>query len=144
MSICQRKCSRRGHFSDLKDFFQAKRPLQPSRSPDIGTVILDSRQAEHAGNERERYHRAFSLDDSEYEGATFSSTESDPAAIVEEKEFLKERESKLASLTPVQHRRFEQYKDGAKIADIARREGSAFNTVKESVEAAQKKLGKLL
>ena len=64
--------------------------------------------------------------------------------LSKEKEFLKERESKLASLTPVQRRRFEQYKDGAKIADIARREGSAFNTVKESVEAAQKKLGKLL
>ena len=69
---------------------------------------------------------------------------SDPAAIVEEKEFLKERESKLASLTPLQRRRFEQYESGAKIADIARLEGSAFNTIKESIEAAQKKLWKLL
>lgn len=113
-------------------------------SEEIGTVILDSKKAEHAGNERERYHRAFSLDDAEYEGAAFASGASDPAAIVEEKEFLKERESKLASLTPLQRRRFEQYESGAKIADIARLEGSAFNTVKESIEAAQKKLWKLL
>ena len=113
-------------------------------SKEIGTVILDSRRAEHAGNERERYHRAFSLDDAEYEGATFASTTSDPAVIAEQKDFLKRREAMLASLTPLQRRRFEQYESGAKIADIARREGSAFNTVKESIESAQKKLRKLL
>ena len=113
-------------------------------SEEIGTVILDSRRAEHAGNERERYHRAFSLDDAEYEGATFASNSSDPAVIAEQKDFLKRRKSALSSLTPLQRRRFEQYEDGAKIADIARREGTAFNTVKESIEAAQKKLEKLL
>ena len=113
-------------------------------SDEIGTVILDSRREEHAGNERERYHRAFSLDDAEYEGATFASNSSDPAVIAEQKDFLKRHKAALASLTPLQRRRFELYEDGVKIAEIARREGSAFNTVKESIEAAQKKLEKLL
>ena len=109
-------------------------------SEEIGTVILDSKRAEHAGNERKRYHRAFSLDDAEYVGATFASTASDPAVI----DFVKHRETMLRSLTSLQRKRFEQYEAGTKIADIARREGSAFNTVTESIEAAQKKLGKLL
>lgn len=113
-------------------------------SEEIGTVILDSKRAEHAGNERKRYHRAFSLDDAEYVGATFASTASDPAVIAGQKDFVKHRETMLRSLTSLQRKRFEQYEAGTKIADIARREGSAFNTVTESIEAAQKKLGKLL
>lgn len=50
----------------------------------------------------------------------------------------------LSQLTPVQRRRFEMFESGMKIADIARSERASFNSVKESIEAAQKKLKKFL
>lgn len=43
-------------------------------SGEIGTVILESRRAEHANNERHRYHAAFSVDDMEYDDAKFASS----------------------------------------------------------------------
>ena len=56
----------------------------------------------------------------------------------------KKREAMLSQLTPVQRRRFELFEDGMTVAEIARKEKAAFNSVKESIESAQKKLKKLL
>ena len=50
----------------------------------------------------------------------------------------------LSQLTPVQRRRFVLFENGMSIAEIARKEKAAFNSVKESIESAQKKLKKLL
>ena len=113
-------------------------------SEEIGTVILDSRRKEHAGNERHRYHTAFSLDDMEYEDKDYFATDDNPEKAFMQKEFDKKRKAMLSQLTPVQRRRFELYENGMSIAEIARKEKAAFNSVKESIESAQKKLKKLL
>lgn len=113
-------------------------------SDEIGTVILDSRRKEHAGNERHRYHTAFSLDDMEYEDKDYFSAADSPEKVFMQKAFDKKRKAMLSQLTPVQRRRFELYENGMSIAEIARSEKSAFNSIKESIESAQKKLKKLL
>lgn len=113
-------------------------------SDEIGTVILDSRREEHADNERHRYHTAFSLDDMDYEDKDYFSAADNPEKAFMEKEFAKKRKAMLSQLTPVQRRRFEMFESGMSIADIARAENAAFNSVKESVASAQKKLEKLL
>ena len=113
-------------------------------SEEIGTVILDSRRKEHADNERHRYHAEFSLDDAVYEGSVFSSPGTNPADVVSMKESDKECEDRLSRLTPVQRRRVEKLMDGMSITDIARAEGTSFNTVKESIESARKKLKKFM
>lgn len=113
-------------------------------SDEIGTVILDSRREEHADNERHRYHTAFSLDDMTYEDKDYFSAADNPEKAFMEKEFAKKRKAMLSQLTPVQRRRFEMFEGGMSIADIARAENAAFNSVKESVASAQKKLKKLL
>lgn len=113
-------------------------------SDEIGTVILDSRREEHAANERHRYHTAFSLDDMTYEDSEYFSAADNPEKAITEKEFTRNREAMLSQLTPVQRRRFEMFESGMSIADIARAENAAFNSVKESVASARRKLKKLL
>lgn len=111
---------------------------------EIGTVILESRRKEHADNERHRYHAEFSLDEAVYEGSVFSSAGSDPADVVIRKESDDECEDRLSKLTPVQRRRLEKLMDGMSIADIARSENAAFNSVRESIQSARAKLRKFM
>ena len=110
---------------------------------DIGIVIQDSRRAEHANNERHRYHTAFSLNNAKYEGNIFSSGGELIARLIKMEE-NRECEAKLSQLTPIQRRRIEMLMSGMSIADIARAEGTSFNTVKESIESARKKLKKFM
>lgn len=130
ISLC---CSTHAPFSTAGAFY-----------PHIRTVILDSRREEHANNERHRYHTAFSLDDMTYEDKDYFSVDDNPEEALMRKEAAKERKAMLSRLTPVQRRRFEKFEDGMSIAEIARSEKAAFNSVKESIESAQKKLKKLL
>lgn len=110
---------------------------------EIGTVVQVSRKAEHANNERHRYHAAFSLNDMVYEGMICSSPNSNPADTLIRKERVEECEEKLSQLTPTQRRRYEMLvADEMTVADIARAEHASFNSIKESLQSAQKKLGK--
>ena len=110
---------------------------------DIGIVVQDSRREEHANNEKQRYHSAFSLNNAGYEGCIFSSGGELIARLIKMEE-NRECEAKLSQLTPIQRRRIEMLMSGMSIADIARSEGAAFNTVKESIESARKKLKKFM
>lgn len=112
-------------------------------SEEIGAVIIDSRRKEHADNERHRYHTAFSIDAAEYEDKDYFPADDNPEEVFMRKEAAKQRKAMLSQLTPVQRRRFEKFEDGMSIAEIARSEKAAFNSVKESIESAQKKLKKL-
>lgn len=113
-------------------------------SEEIGAMVIDSRRKEHADNERHRYHTAFSIDAAEYKDKDYFSTDGDSETHLIAEELSKELEAALAQLTPAQRRRFKRYADGVTIAEIARSEGAAFNSVKESVESARKKLKKIL
>ena len=110
---------------------------------DIGIVIRDSRRTEHANNEKQRYHSAFSLNNAGYEGCIFSSGGELIAQLIKMEE-NRECEEMLQQLTPIQRRRIEMLMSGMSIADIARSEDASFNSVKESIEAARKKLKNLL
>ena len=136
------RLKRKGHNMKITYKFADGTVSEVEVSEEIGTLIMDSRRAEHAGNERHRYHTAFSLDDMDYEGKDYFSATDNPEKAFMEKEFAKNREAMLSQLTPVQRRRFELFEDGMTVAEIARKEKAAFNSVKESIESAQKKLKK--
>ena len=110
---------------------------------EFGNIILESRRKEHADNERHRYHAEISLNDLTYEGSICVSQNSDPVDIILKKERAEKCEAMLSQLTAVQRRRYEMLNgDGMTVADIARSEGASFNSVKESLQSAQKKLNK--
>ena len=111
-------------------------------SEEIGTVILESRKAEHACNERHRYHTAMSTDALMYEDAEYFGTVDSPESLYVQGEETNHREFLLSQLTAVQRRRFEMLMSGMTIADIARAENASFNSVKETIEGARKKLKK--
>lgn len=113
-------------------------------SEEIGNVILESRRREHADNERHRYHTGFSLNDMTYEGDVCGSIIGEPAKVLTERESVDKCKTMLSQLTSVQRRRFEELMDGNSVAEIARSENASFNSVKESIEAARRKLKKLL
>lgn len=112
---------------------------------EIGNVILESRRKEHASVEKNRYHAAFSLNDVTYEGEVCSSLGSNPVDTLIKKERNEECNARLSKLTAVQRNRYEMLVgDEMSIADIARSENASFNSVKESIESARRKLKKLL
>ena len=113
-------------------------------SEEIGNIILESRRREHADNERHRYHTGFSLNGMTYEGDICGSVTGEPVKVLAERESADKCEAMLSRLTSVQRRRFERLMDGNSVAEIARAENASFNSVKESIEAARKKLEKLL
>ena len=100
-------------------------------SNETGTVIVDSRRAEHANNERHRYHAAFSIDAAEYEDKNyFSSGRGNPEDMLLRAEESQQLRLGLRQLTPTQRRRLLKFAAGKKIAEIAREEGDSFNSVK--------------
>lgn len=110
---------------------------------EVGAIVQLSRKAEHANNERHRYHSAFSLNNMAYEGMICNSPNCNPADTLIRKERAEECEKKLLQLTPTQRRRYEmRYGDDMSVSDIARAEHAKFNSVKESLQSAQKKLDK--
>ena len=110
----------------------------------IGSFILESRRKEHADNERHRYHADFSLDNDDYEDHGEAAVDDDPCQRLTDAEESKRLYTALDKLTPAQRRRLLKLAAGLTIAEIARSEGAAFNSVKESIAAAQKKMKKLL
>lgn len=110
-------------------------------STEIGSVIIESRKAEHAGDERERYHREFSMDGAEYEGKDWAETIG-PEAIAIDQINKKELQQMMQMLTPAQRRRLLWYADGMTYREIARLEGVQLKAVQDSIVQARKKLQK--
>lgn len=110
-------------------------------SEEIGAVIIDSRKAEHAQDERQRYHCPYSYDAIDYEGEEYA-TDDTP----ETDHIRSERDARLytalASLTETQRRRLLMLADGLSMREIARREKADIKTVRESIEGARKKFQK--
>ncbi len=110
-------------------------------SEEIGTVIIDSRKAEHAQDERQRYHCPYSYDAIDYEGEEYATDETP-----ETEHIRSERDARLytalAALTETQRRRLLMLADGLSMREIARRENADIKTVRESIEGARKKFQK--
>ena len=90
--------------------------------------------------ERERYHRACSLDALDYESAAFACNETPESIMIREEERA-EHDRKLETLTETQRRRFRMVEDdGMSLWEIADIEGANLSSVAESIRAARKKL----
>lgn len=106
-------------------------------SDEIGAVITASRKAEHALEERNRYH-CYSLDAIDYEGLEYG--ECDEYPIEDDSAEQAERiKAAFGQLTETQQRRLRLYADGKTLREIAALENTKFQSVAESIEAAKKK-----
>lgn len=111
-------------------------------SAEIAEAVRESRRAEHALNERTRYHAAFSLDAEEYEGTHLISDKAPDDRMIE----LEDRQHLLdclAQLSNLQRQRLFLLAQGMSIAEIARFQRADYSSVKESIQAAQKKMKKI-
>lgn len=110
-------------------------------SEEIGAVIIDSRKAEHAQDERQRYHCPYSYDAIDYEGEKYATDETP-----ETEHIRSERDARLytalAALTETQRRRLLMLADGLSMREIARRENADIKTVRESITGAKRKFQK--
>lgn len=107
-------------------------------STEIGSVIIESRKAEHAGDERCRYHCPYSTDALTYEGIEYA----DPTDFVQLMEAAEDNQKLYAAfsrLSEVQRRRLMMLAQGLSLREIARQESVDYRTVWESVESARKK-----
>lgn len=111
-------------------------------SEEIGAVIIDSRKAEHAQDERQRYHCPYSYDAIGYEGEEYATYDTP-----ETEHIRSERDARLytalAALTETQRRRLLMLADGLSMREIARRENADIKTVRESITGAKKKFQKI-
>lgn len=110
-------------------------------SNEIGSVIIDSRRAEEAGDRRERYHREFSIDAADYENDDWAETTTPEDDLIDQYDRSVVAE-KIRCLTPVQCRRLLCYAEGMTYREIALQEGVQVKAVQDSIEQARKKLKK--
>lgn len=110
---------------------------------EIAEVLRESRMAEHACNERERYHSDFSLDSdigNSKEALLSSGSPEDALLASENRQHLL---NCLSRLTSVQQERLLLYAQGKSIAEIARIQHTNPSAVRESIDAAKKKFKKI-
>ena len=110
-------------------------------STEIGSVIIESRRAEHAADERFRYHCPYSTNALSYEGIEYT----EPTDFVQLMEIAEDNKKMYAAfnrLSDIQRRRLLMLAQGLSLREIARQEGVDYRTVWESVESARKKFFK--
>lgn len=110
-------------------------------SEEIGAVITASRKAEHALEERNRYH-CHSLDAVDFEGMEYADPDT-PELTYERSERDKRLYAALATLTETQRRRLLLLADGLSYREIARLEGvSDHKKIIKSIDGARTKIKK--
>ena len=121
----------------IKYKFATGEVMEVDVSDEIGAVITASRKAEHALEERNRYH-CYSLDAIDYEGLEYGKCDEYP--IEDDSAERAERiQAAFSQLTETQQRRLRLYADGKALREIAALENIKFQSVAESIEAAKKK-----
>ena len=116
--------------------------VQIEVAAEIAEFICESRRMEHANNERTRYHAAFSIDSDDYRCSQLISTKTPDDYIIELEE-QRRLFSSIESLSEVQRQRILLMAEGRSIAEIARLQHAAYNSVKDSIQAAQQKIRKI-
>lgn len=97
----------------------------------------DARLVQNA-ERRERYHAPYHLDALDYEGSSIA-YHATPEQIVIRKEDAEHIRETLSLLTETQRRRLLMLEEGMTLREIAKAEGAAVSSVKESLDAARKK-----
>ena len=106
-------------------------------SDEIGAVIIDSRKAEHAQDERHRYH-CYSYDAIDYEGEEYGACDEYAVEDDSAEQTARIREA-FSHLTATQQRRLRLYANGKTLREIAAIEEASFQSVSVSIEAGRKK-----
>ena len=109
---------------------------------ELAMYLKDADRLEHNLDVKENYHTEFSIDACVYKDDLELADECTPESLLELKEDNAQLYEALKELTPVQRKRLMMLADGMSIAEIAREEGAEFNSVKESISAARKKIKK--
>ena len=130
-----------------KDPYSPKKPIVvelPDDTPqdmvdEVLTYLDEDYRRCRAEEERERYHREFSLDALDYEYSSVAYHDTPERIVIREEELL-EYERMLDTLTETQRRRFAMYEEGMTLREIAKIEEADLSSVAESVRAARKKL----
>ena len=112
-------------------------------SDEIGMTITDSRRSEHAQERKARYYKSDSLSRMEENGFDIVTTETPEEALISKQYFDKLYDA-ISQLPELQQRRLLMLAEGLSLQEIARREGVRYYSVWKSVEAARKKIKKLL
>lgn len=101
-------------------------------------ILRNDREISNA-DRKERYHTPYHLEALEYEGEDYADPETPEDVLVrqEEKEQLTDC---LKLLTDTQLRKLSMKAEGMSLRQIAAAEETSVNAVKESLEAAKKKL----
>ena len=110
-------------------------------TPETAEFILKNDREIANTDRRERYHAPYHLEALDYEGTDYADPESPEDVLIrqEEKEQLTDS---LKLLTDTQLRRLSMKAEGMSLRQIAASEETSVNAVKESLEAAKKKLEK--
>lgn len=107
---------------------------------ELGNYITAA-QREESSTERKQCRHCFSLDTILYEGMEFG-TSGTPEDDAETEALHKHIDEAFSHLTEKQQQRLLMLADGLSYHEIARREGTNFRTVYDSVEAGKKKFKK--
>ena len=105
------------------------------------TTVIDSRKAEHAQDERHRYH-CYSYDAIDYEGEEYGACDEYAVEDDSAEQTARIREA-FSHLTATQQRRLRMYANGKTLREIAAIEEASFQSVSESIEAGRKKFLKI-
>ena len=105
------------------------------------TTVIDSRKAEHAQDERHRYH-CYSYDAIDYEGEEYGACDEYAVEDDSAEQTARIREA-FSHLTATQQRRLRLYANGKTLREIAAIEEASFQSVSESIEAGRKKFLKI-
>lgn len=144
-SICvptaQCRLKRKGHIMKIKYAFLDGTVTEVEVSDEIGAVIIDSRKAEHAQDERHRYH-CYSYDAIDYEGEEYGACDEYAVEDDSAEQTARIREA-FSHLTATQQRRLRMYANGKTLREIAAIEEASLQSVSESIEAGRKKFLKI-
>ena len=129
-------------FHVIRYEFATGEVMQVKVTGEIAEFLCESRRREHASNERCRYHSAFSLDSEDSRCGQLISYKTPDDQIIEAEEHQRLHDS-IAHLSAMQRERLLMLADGRSIAEIARSQHAAYNSVKGSIRAAQQKIRKI-
>jgi len=102
---------------------------------EVGAVIIDSRKAEHAQDEKQRYH-CYSLDAIDFEGLEYAAKDSAEDFPEELRERVRNAYSKL---TDIQKKRILLLSKGLSVREIADLENVHHRAIEDSIQQARKK-----
>lgn len=122
----------------IKYTFQDGTMTEVEVSDEIGSVIIDSRKAEHAQDERHRYH-CYSYDAIDYEGEEYGACDEYAVEDDSAEQTACIRET-FSHLTATQQRRLRLYANGKTLRAI---EEANFQSIAESIEAGRKQFLKI-